>query len=86
MRVVVQAARAPIKFDCGRWGSLAARPLGPALSLATPPLTLPALIDDPSPAGDGKCGTCESLVNGRKTRVCKYAVPKKGPVKIEKIR
>ena len=52
MRVVVQAARAPIKFDCG----------------------------------DGKCGTCESLVNGRKTRVCKFAVPKKGPVKIEKIR
>lgn len=36
--------------------------------------------------GDGKCGTCESMVNGRKVRICKLAVPAKGPVKVEKIR
>jgi hypothetical protein len=32
---------------------------------------------------DGVCGTCESLVNGRKMRICKVNVPAKGPVKIE---
>mmetsp|Transcript_27589 Transcript_27589/g.84663 ORF Transcript_27589/g.84663 Transcript_27589/m.84663 type:complete len:130 (+) Transcript_27589:55-444(+) len=29
---------------------------------------------------NGECGTCECLVNGRKTRVCQYTVPNKGPV------
>jgi hypothetical protein len=35
---------------------------------------------------DGKCGTCESKVNGRNTRVCVAKVPNKGPVRIEKKR
>mmetsp|Transcript_38195 Transcript_38195/g.51693 ORF Transcript_38195/g.51693 Transcript_38195/m.51693 type:complete len:136 (-) Transcript_38195:463-870(-) len=35
---------------------------------------------------NGKCGTCESLVNGRKVRICSYKVPAKGPVVVEKFR
>jgi len=35
---------------------------------------------------DGKCGTCESKVNGRNTRVCVAKVPSKGPVRIERKR
>mmetsp|Transcript_21452 Transcript_21452/g.64154 ORF Transcript_21452/g.64154 Transcript_21452/m.64154 type:complete len:135 (+) Transcript_21452:215-619(+) len=33
---------------------------------------------------DGKCGTCESKVNGRLTRVCVAKVPAKGPVRVER--
>ena len=36
--------------------------------------------------GNGVCGTCISMVNGKKTKLCKYAVPKKGIVNIEKIK
>lgn len=32
---------------------------------------------------DGKCGTCECLVNGRKTRVCVAKVPAKGPIEVK---
>ncbi|KAJ1454359.1 hypothetical protein M885DRAFT_521895 [Pelagophyceae sp. CCMP2097] len=32
---------------------------------------------------NGDCGTCESLVNGRVVRICKYVVPNKGPVEIK---
>ena len=32
---------------------------------------------------NGECGTCECLVNGRKTRVCQASVPTKGPVVIK---
>jgi ferredoxin len=32
---------------------------------------------------NGECGTCESLVNGRKRRLCCMEVPKKGPLVIK---
>lgn len=32
---------------------------------------------------NGACGTCESIVNGRRVRVCTYKVPSKGPVEIK---
>ena len=33
----------------------------------------------------GDCGSCESLVNGRKMRICKFKVPSK-PCTVEKLR
>lgn len=32
---------------------------------------------------DGQCGTCECLVNGRKTRVCVAKVPARGPIEVK---
>jgi len=36
--------------------------------------------------GNGVCGTCISMVNGKKTKLCKFTVPKKGIINIESIR
>ena len=31
----------------------------------------------------GECGSCESIVNGKKRRICTMEVPKKGPLVIK---
>ena len=31
----------------------------------------------------GECGSCESIVNGKKRRICTMAVPKKGPLVVK---